>query len=231
MVSFRMSAASSLLLASVVSAHFVLLYPGGTEGQDPDEDKMTTAPCGGSPPKSDTSAVNDFHVGGDSVFMELLHPQAVWLFRGMVGSDATTNLSEWTELVPFVQQTGEGDFCEPALAVPSSWAGQKGTIAVTADSPDGVLYQCAVVNFVSGTNSSATCKNGSSVTGAFVSSDSKLATDLPSAATSGSSSASTAAKSSSAGAPGAALGALSATGPLASLAVMVSMMVLGAAML
>jgi hypothetical protein len=226
MVSFRLSAATSLLFLSVASAHFILLWPSGTEGQNPDEDKMPTSPCGGTPPTSSTSAVSGFEVNGDSVAMTLLHPQATWLFRGKLGSDVSSNLSEWTELLPFVQQTGEGNFCEPALAVPSSWSGQKGTISVVVDSPDGVLYQCAVVNFVSGTNSSATCTNGTSVTGTYESSDTKLATILPNA--SGSPSASDSPSPSATGKSSAAdFGTSSNPGLLASLFAVVSMMLLG----
>jgi hypothetical protein len=43
--------------------------------------------------------------------------------------------------MPAVQQTGLGDFCEPVVPIPASWAGQTGILGVVQDAPDGILYQ------------------------------------------------------------------------------------------
>jgi hypothetical protein len=43
--------------------------------------------------------------------------------------------------MPAVLQTGLGDFCEPDVVIPASWAGSKGVIGIVQDAPDGILYQ------------------------------------------------------------------------------------------
>ena len=50
-------------------------------------------------------------------------------------------MGNWTALLPAVEQTGLGDFCEKQVTVPEGWAGKKGVIGVVQDAPDGVLYQ------------------------------------------------------------------------------------------
>lgn len=64
------------------------------------------------------------------------HPTTTWLFRAIVGNNTAAN--NWTELIPTVQQTGLGDFCEPTVTVPSTFAGSKGVVNVVADGPDGM---------------------------------------------------------------------------------------------
>ncbi len=61
--------AAALLLAGAARAHFTLDFPP-TAGFD--EDKEPTAPCGGFPPTG--GVATDFHVGGDNLAMNLLHP-------------------------------------------------------------------------------------------------------------------------------------------------------------
>ena len=81
---------------------------------------------------------------GDSLFADMLkivtsiHPQATWLFRATLDTTASGN---WTSLLPSIQQTGLGDYCERDVQVPASWAGSKGIIGVVQDAPDGILYQ------------------------------------------------------------------------------------------
>jgi hypothetical protein len=109
--------------------------------------------------------VTDFHVDGNAIAVTSIHPQATWLFRATLDLTAASN---WTSLLPAIQQTGLGAYCEPGVTVPSSWAGQKGVIGVVQDAPDGILFQvrfcfsssfasltmnpvqCSAVNFVAG---------------------------------------------------------------------------------
>jgi hypothetical protein len=67
-----------------------------------------------------------------------IHPQATWLFRATLDLTASGN---WTSLLPAIQQTGLGAYCEQGVTVPASWAGSKGIIGVVQDAPDGILYQ------------------------------------------------------------------------------------------
>ncbi|CAK7239736.1 MAG: hypothetical protein STHCBS139747_001171 [Sporothrix thermara] len=161
-------ASAALLLAAsaaVVNAHFTLDYPPTIGFSDDDEG---TGPCGSFTPDFATDNVTDFHVGGDNVAINLLHPQGTWLYRATLDEAAAVD-SNWTQLFPQVMQTGLGKFCQPAIAVPASWAGQKGVIGVVVDAPDGLLYQCASVNFVAGaaTTDQATCTNSSGVTASY----------------------------------------------------------------
>jgi len=73
-----------------------------------------------------------------------------------------------------------GSFCEPDITVPNSWAGKSGIIQVVQDAVDGQLYQCALVNFVSGKASSApsSCSNATGLKASFTT-DAKLSSILP----------------------------------------------------
>ncbi len=187
------AATAFLLFSTRASAHFTLDYPP-TIGFD--EDKESTGPCGGFTPDFAKDTVTDFHVGGDNVAINLLHPQGTWLYRATL--DTTTTKNEWTQLVPEIMQTGLGHFCQPAIGVPASWAGQKGLIGLVVDAPDGLLYQCAAVNFVSGaaTALQSACTNSSGVTASFIT-DAKLTGLASSAAATGTGSAATTTASSS----------------------------------
>jgi hypothetical protein len=133
-----------VLAISPSTAHFLLNYPP-TIGFD--DSLEGTPPCGSFTVQFGTNNVTDFHVGGNAIAVTSIHPQATWLFRATLDLTATSN---WTSLLPAVQQTGLGDYCEPDVTVPSSWAGQKGVIGVVQDAPDGILFQCSAVNFVAG---------------------------------------------------------------------------------
>ncbi|GJD05351.1 GPI anchored protein [Colletotrichum higginsianum] len=164
-----------LALASLATAHFSLSVPKPLGDSD---SKQGTGPCGGYTPSSSSPAV-DFHVDGDAVGMENGHPQTNWLFRATLDQTASGG---WTQVFPVVMQTGYGSFCEPQIAVPSNFTGQKGIVAVVAHSPDGLLYACSAVNFVSGAGPSRSeCKNAT-ITADFTS-DPSLTALLDSAAT------------------------------------------------
>jgi len=144
----------ALAMISPSAAHFMLNYPP-TIGFD--DSLEGTPPCGSFTVMFSTDNVTDFHVGGNAIAVTSIHPQATWLFRATLDLNATTN---WTSLLPAIQQTGLGDYCEPDVTVPSSWAGQKGVIGVVQDAPDGILFQCAAVNFVAGNQAPPDiCKN------------------------------------------------------------------------
>lgn len=167
MLPLRSLATAALLFASAANAHFLLLNPPSVEGESINEDKEGTAPCGGGSPDLSKPATTEFHVDGDFVSLRLGHPQAKWLFRGTLDEKAS---GDWKQLYPIVLQSGLGNFCEPIVTAPKEWVNKTGIISVVANAPDGTLYQCAVVKFVSGSvTAPSTCTNGSSVTGDFTS--------------------------------------------------------------
>jgi len=125
-----------VLLASLSSAHFLLNYPPTIGFDDSLEGE---GPCGSFTVDFSQDNVTDFNVGGSEIAVTSIHPQANWLFRATLGSNQNT--TNWTQLIPIVQQTGLGDYCEKSIAVPASWAGQQGIISVVQDAPDGILYQ------------------------------------------------------------------------------------------
>ncbi|OAA50342.1 hypothetical protein NOR_00792 [Metarhizium rileyi] len=161
------------------SAHFLLNYPKSIGFEDSKED---TGPCGGFTPDLSKKLV-DFHVGGDAIAMKLTHPQGNWLFRVTTDEKAE---SGWEQIFPIVQQSGLGDFCEPEVTVPTKYAGKKGILSIVSSATDGLLYQCAVVNFVDGKGDKpSACVNASGVTASFTS-DSKLTALLGNGSPSGS---------------------------------------------
>jgi len=156
--------AAGLLFLSSANAHFDLRQPPSLEGDNMNEDLEPNAPCGGGVADLSTNKVVDFHVDGDAVSWFLGHPQAKWLIRGTLDSKAAGN---WTEMYPIIQQNGRGEYCQPAVTAPKAWAGKKGIISVACGAPDGLLFQCAAVNFVSGANASPSSCNNGSVTADF----------------------------------------------------------------
>ncbi|UKZ76976.1 hypothetical protein TrVFT333_004692 [Trichoderma virens FT-333] len=188
-----------LSLASLSSAHFLMNYPKSIGF---DDDKEGTAPCGGFTPdlSSGSKQLVDFHVGGDSLAVKSTHPQSTWLFRATLDANAE---SGWQQIFPIVQQSGLGDFCEPQIVLPASWAGKKGVISVVADAPDGLLYQCVAANFVSGsTTPPSACKNAT-----ITASSNSTSTGSPSTSTTPSSTQSSAAAATTTKNAAAALGA------------------------
>ncbi|SPQ23098.1 4a4962d4-3974-4f62-8c54-b3daefabb939 [Thermothielavioides terrestris] len=226
------SLAAAALLFLATHAHFILNLPPSLEGGNMQESLEPNAPCGGGSPDLASNTATDFHVDGDAISVQLGHPQANFLFRATLDSHAAGN---WTQLFPIVQQTTRGNFCEPIVTAPKDWAGKKGFIGVVCDGPDGLLFQCAAVNFVTGTNTAAgsTCNNGTGVTAAFVA-DKALSTLVGTSASNSSGSTSSptspspAATSSSLAAPS----LLRGSGlPVASVAVTAVMFLVGVALL
>lgn len=213
------------LLALVVSAgaHFLLNHPA-TIGFIDDNEGIW--PCGGFSPNFNNDTITDWHVGGDAIFTTLAHPQSNFLYRATLDLTARSN---WTELFPIVQQSGLGDRCEPSVPAPASWVGMKGIIGVVADGPDGILFQCAAVSFVSGTGTPAsTCVNATGVSGAFTTDPSLAALISPSSGGSATTTASPPASTSKSAAAGF---VEAGTSPFGSLMVVAIMAILGAALL
>lgn len=124
------------VLAGVSLAHFEVRYPDSIGFRDADEDE---APCGGfTPDLSDSSKLVDFHVGGDAIAVRSTHQQGNWLIRVTLDEKAE---SDWEQVFPIVQQSGLGDYCNPAVTIPESYVGKKGVIGVVSSATDGVLYQ------------------------------------------------------------------------------------------
>ncbi|KXX81836.1 hypothetical protein MMYC01_201828 [Madurella mycetomatis] len=155
--------ATTAIFLSAANAHFELLRPPPLEGDSMNDDLQANAPCGGGVADLSQDIASDFHVDGDAVAVFLGHAQATWLIRATLDSSAEGN---WTQLFPIVTQSGRGEFCEPAVVAPREWVGRKGIISTVCKAPDGLLYQCAAVNFVSGSNTSLdpdSCRNSSAM--------------------------------------------------------------------
>lgn len=114
--------------------HFILNYPNSLGF---DDDQEGTGPCGGFPITFNANDTN-VTVGNFAVASLSTHPQANWLFRATLSTQEPFN---WTNILPIVSQSGLGNFCIPALSVPSNFVGQRGIIQVQQDAVDGVLYQ------------------------------------------------------------------------------------------
>lgn len=121
------------LLSTPSASHFVLQAPPSLGFDSNSEDD---SPCGG--PDLSFSNASDYHAGGDAVALTTLHPQSNFLFRGQLQGSAQNN---WTNLLPVVQESGLGSFCESSVAVPPNWVGQTGVLQVIQDAEDGVHYQ------------------------------------------------------------------------------------------
>jgi hypothetical protein len=125
---------TSALLATQVSAHFLLNYPA-TVGFD--DDGEGTGPCGSETVDVAKANITDFHVGGDTIFVTSSHPTANFLYRATLD---TTLKGSFVNLRPVEMAVGIGDNCQPSVAVPGNFSGQ-GVLQVIANSPDGILYQ------------------------------------------------------------------------------------------
>jgi hypothetical protein len=137
-MALRSLIAAALLFLSAANAHFQLVKPTPLEGDNFNEELEGNAPCGGGVADLSKATTTDFHVDGEAVAVVLGHPQANWLIRATLDSKAASN---WTQLFPIVQQSGQGSFCEPSVSVPKEWAGKKGFIGLAAKAVDGILYQ------------------------------------------------------------------------------------------
>ncbi|KAK4152088.1 hypothetical protein C8A00DRAFT_16569 [Chaetomidium leptoderma] len=226
MAPIRSLVAATLLFLSAANAHFELNQPPSLEGDKMNEDLEATGPCGGGVADLSKNTATDFHVDGDAVGVLLGHPQAKFLIRATLDTKAAGN---WTQLYPIFLQSGRGNFCEPAVTAPKEWVGKKGIIGIACAAPDGMLFQCAAVNFVSGSNTSPqSCTNGSSVSASF-DTDPSLTALVGDASTPGSSTAPSPSESTSGNAAASLLAGGSGM-PVGSMAVTAAMLLLGAAL-
>ncbi|KAK4238050.1 hypothetical protein C8A03DRAFT_44149 [Achaetomium macrosporum] len=220
---------TTLLFISTANAHFTLTQPPSLEGDNFNEAAEDNAPCGGGTPDLSSNTLTDFHVDGESVQVFLSHPQANYLFRATLDSSASGN---WTQLFPIVQQSGRGNFCEPAVTAPRDWVGKRGFLGIACNAPDGMLYQCAAVNFVSGSGTSSACTNGSAVSASFTD-DSTLSALVGGSSSTGGASSTSSSNPASTSSHNAAPSLLAHAGglPIGTMAVTAVMILLGAALL
>jgi hypothetical protein len=153
------SLVSALFLASCATAHFHVRTPAplGTTTE-----KENIGPCGGETADFSKKGT-DFHVGGDAIGLSSGHPVSQWGFRITTDQKAEGN---WTEIYQQFEQQGPGDICLPKVSVPESYVGKKALLNIVSSGDDGMLFQCALVNFVAGTaqNTPSECKNSTATT-------------------------------------------------------------------
>jgi len=185
-------------LFSNVFAHFILQIPPNIGF---DDDNEPNGPCGGFTPSFSSGNITDFHVGGDTIMALGAHPTITYIFRATLTEDASGG---WQPLTGSdIQVVGLNLACNPDVPAPPAFAGNKGIIQVIADSPDGILFQCAVVNFVAGTATGPAkgCTNSTGVTMSYTNDntlDSTFRTGSSGASSSGTATATAAASSKSA---------------------------------
>lgn len=120
------------LVLTSANAHFVLNYPT-TLGFNQDAEDQS--PCGGA--IISFTSTTSFHVSGDAVAITTLHPQSDMMYRATTDQ---TGAGNWT-LMTLIAEYGLGAFCQLALSVPASWAGQTGLLQIVQNAEDGVHYQ------------------------------------------------------------------------------------------
>ncbi|KAK5722236.1 hypothetical protein LTR17_014339 [Elasticomyces elasticus] len=167
---------SQLLLivigATLTSAHFILEYPPTAGFID---DTQPDSPCGGA-----TVTVNStspqIQIDQFAISIMSTHPEAQWQFRATTNTEPPYN---FTDIVPVVNSTGIGSFCLPFMSAPADFAGKPAIIQVIDNSIDGQLYQCAPVNFITGSNTTigSACTNATGFTATWTSLESFNGTD------------------------------------------------------
>lgn len=146
----------TLAAAATTSAHFVLNWPPTAGFLDEEE---ANGPCGGA-----TVTVNEtspeIQVDRFAAQIQSSHPTGNWQFRATLDTEEPY---EWTNL-SMVQTEGAGVFCLNYMSAPEDFAGKPGILQVIDYSGDGTLYQCAAVNFATGSNETLgdACSNSTS---------------------------------------------------------------------
>lgn len=146
----------TLATAATTSAHFVLNWPPTAGFLDEEE---VNGPCGGATVTVNSSSP-EVQVGRFAAQIQSSHPTGNWQFRASLDTQEPYN---WTNLST-VQTEGPGIFCLNYLSAPEDFAGNAGILQVIDYSGDGTLYQCAAVNFATGTNDTlgSACSNRTS---------------------------------------------------------------------
>ncbi|KAH8879301.1 hypothetical protein GQ53DRAFT_44556 [Thozetella sp. PMI_491] len=151
--------ASLGLLPSPVLGHFVLQIPASLGYDDTNE---AMAPCDTFDPTT-RNPVTNWPVGGSAISVITTHTSVLWDYNAALVS----NTSNWIRLTATaLNQTGVGFFCEPQIPGITAWIGQPVVLQVVQHAPDGLLYQCAAIQFVAGGPAATPsgCTNSSGLT-------------------------------------------------------------------
>ncbi|KAF2475594.1 uncharacterized protein BDR25DRAFT_254629 [Lindgomyces ingoldianus] len=164
--------------AAIARAHFVLQVPTSLGF---DDGKESESPCGSFSATDRSTGVTDFPIAGAPIQMLTTHTSVTWDFKAALLSSPTS----FSAVLPVVQQTGVGTFCLPQVPGNAAWVGQDAILQVIQHSPDGTLYQCAAIKFVSGSAASipGSCVNSTGVTASFVGGGGASSSSPPSSAT------------------------------------------------
>lgn len=125
-----------LQLSQLVSAHFVINYPGS---RGFNEDKHSEWPCGGFNEVS--SNRSEFPLHGGPIQIHSTHTQQLLEVLIAVGNDPGRNFN--TVVVPTFMETGPGDVCFGNIELPSTLnitEGMNATFQVISGASDGGLY-------------------------------------------------------------------------------------------
>ncbi|KAF8704794.1 hypothetical protein AX14_013919 [Amanita brunnescens Koide BX004] len=130
---------SAFFVASV-NAHFQLQFP---PPRGPFVMNSEPTFCDGY-----TNSTNNrtlFPLSGGFFSMNSEHPQ--WTATVLLATDAANTFSDFKEIKPFFQQSGEGIYCFPLLFnspnATNLTNGENVTIQILFDGGDGELFQCA----------------------------------------------------------------------------------------
>ncbi|KAJ6257454.1 hypothetical protein Dda_7238 [Drechslerella dactyloides] len=155
-----------LSLLPLARAHFLLNSPPTIGFSDDDEGDY---PCGSFDASSRTTVTN-FPSGGIPISLTSTHPQVTYFYRVALLNDTNA----WVDLHQPIAQVGQGKFCSQDVPGLAAWEGQDAVLQIAASAPDGWLFQCSAVKFVSGaaTGPGSDCTNASSIKVSYV--DEKL---------------------------------------------------------
>ncbi|KAH8879303.1 hypothetical protein GQ53DRAFT_44584 [Thozetella sp. PMI_491] len=146
-------------LLAAAEAHFVLQIPTSLGYDDANE---ATGPCDNFDP-TNRNTVTDWPVGGSSIGLLSTHPVVTWEINvALLGSDSLN----WVSLVQnFDQTAGVGEVCFAGIPGFETWIDKPVVLQLKQHAPDGILYQCAAIQFVAGGASPtpADCTNTSGV--------------------------------------------------------------------
>ncbi|KAI9783517.1 MAG: hypothetical protein M1839_003687 [Geoglossum umbratile] len=155
---------SVALLLQLTTAHFSIQYPYWRG------DSFATQysrPCGGVNQSLSDNNRTKWPIDGGAISFKPSHPWAItYVNIGLGGSNTTTFA---VSLVPGFNQTGNGTFCFPKIAIPSSLGikdGQNASLQVIQISETGSsLYNCADITFSKDAPSFSGCSNSTGVGG------------------------------------------------------------------
>ncbi|EGX45653.1 hypothetical protein AOL_s00169g259 [Orbilia oligospora ATCC 24927] len=149
-------------ISSLARAHYFLQSPPSIGFDDV---KLTETPCGGFDATDRSGGVTEWPVSGFPFSVITTHLDVIWTFKAALLSD----VSNFIDIYPNVRQTGISEFCLPALPGIEAWIGQDAVFQVVQQAPDGYLYQCSAIKFVSGGPAlTGDCSNSTSVRASII---------------------------------------------------------------